>query len=170
VTSVHVYLPDDEPDEQACGGHVYRLRPNATTEFIPFDPELAKVEPGVAADETKLARLEADGAVQMVRQPDVSPVTVAAFIAEKLWRWGVTVTTGPVRDGVATQDGDRDTVARARDKYLRGTREWAHELILASHKETQDFRDAGLEVTEPANVQKARKWLSDHASALAGLT
>lgn len=162
MDSAYVYLPDDEPEEQQYGGHTFHLCPNGTTEFRPYDP-------AIAADEEKLEALEKGAAVQMIRWPGVDPKTVASFLVEKLGRWGVCATFGPVRNGNAVSPADADIVKAAEEQYLRGTSEWCRAVILDHHKATADEREAGLPVPDPPTVATARAWMEQYATQFAEL-
>jgi hypothetical protein len=159
MPSAYVYLPDDEPETQLVNGHLFKLRPNGTTEIRPY-------EPGVDWEALEVDSNGNPTGTAMTLWPDVSPDVVADHIVSKLSKWGVCRTSGPVVDGVCVVEADKTAVQAAERAYLIGTAEWCESVILSHERANAERKTYLLPAPETTEVLKARVWLNKNAAAL----
>lgn len=160
MESAFLYLPDDEPESHLFNGHRFHLEPNQTTEFIPYQGSKAACD--------LIDQPEIDGTlnpsyrpgVQVSRWPNIRPAEIAAHLAERLAPWGVVQTKGPVKGDRIEHADDEVAVEKAEAQYLKGTNEWAENVILQNTRANKSRVEAGLEPVVTAEVERARAWLS----------
>jgi hypothetical protein len=100
-----------------------------------------------------------DGKEYTLKADDLTPIPRAALgpMFTQLEGFGIT----PIPNGTSKKDMN-ELVKIAREQYVVGTRQWAEDLIVASHASNEPRVKAGLAPIESPDVVQARAWLKKH--------